>query len=125
MYYWHGVEANGPAIESPRALSIKEILNHPDAVTRLVMIERYGIDDFFALAKEIDTQGASELYRFDFNDDESIFVVSATDFMRKQPDGRKKVYWLRVPSSGQPTTVKEAIEMAQREYDLTIQTSYH
>jgi hypothetical protein len=101
------------------------ILNHPDAVTRLVMIERYGIDDFFALAKEIDTQGARELYRFDFNDDESIFVVSATDYMRKQPDGRKKVYWLRVPSSGQPTTVKEAIEMAQREYDLTIQTSYH
>jgi hypothetical protein len=102
-YYWHGVQVPSYVVDTPRKISVPDILSEPNAELRRIKLERYGLSRFL-----VDSH-AVEIHR----DEYGILYVKAHDGKARvprepivmvkvvnatpEPDGSFKEYVLRVP----------------------------
>lgn len=114
LYYVHGVRVDRRVIEEPETLTAKEVLTHPNAEVRRVMIELLGLERLLERARtesglgvrviheDLDQLGQPRrLLRLPLRGDEDLAMVEVVN-STEEPDlvGGKahwKTYVLRVP----------------------------
>jgi hypothetical protein len=139
LYFWHGVRVPAFVIATPDRITIAHIDQEPNAEVRRVMIERYRHgEDIHAAAAFIRHAGG---VRLDHDErygtlwrrnipgnehtpgDEPIVMIEVVNRTR-EPDGRFKRYWLRVPPTMR--TAREAVawtfNMRAEQYGPEIET---
>jgi hypothetical protein len=113
-------------------MPVSEILNHPNAEMRRILIEIRGWERFLeeANAKVLDHDNKREafLYRVDLPtsadvEDEPVIVIRVTD-STPMPDGSRRNYFIRVPPDTK--TCIEALSwtfnMSKKQYILEVET---
>ena len=121
-FYWHGVHVPDYVIERPSEILVETIDAVKNTEVRRVMIERYrfGEEIHGAGAFMRDAGGKSldhdeqygTLWRREIKGDEPIVILEVINSTR-EPDGRFKHYWLRVPA-----TIKTAHEASAWTFDI-------
>jgi hypothetical protein len=116
IYAVHGVRVPRYVIEHPRQIDIARIDAETNAEVRRVMIDRYRHgEEVSGSAAFIRDAGGERLdhderfgtlWRRNVPDDEPIVMMEVVNSTR-EPDGRRKRYWLRVPPN--MTTAHEAV----------------
>jgi hypothetical protein len=116
IYAVHGIRVPQYVIERPRQISIERIDGEQNAEVRRVMIERYRHGEKLSGAAAFIRDAGGErldhderygtLWRRSIPDDEPIVMIEVVNSTR-EPDGRFKRYWLRVPPD--MTTAREAV----------------
>jgi len=124
-WFWGGVEVPRHVIEEPSLITTQEILTERNAEVRRVLIERYTpgrfLDDVKAAPIHQDEFGT--LYRVSMLDGEPLVMVKLLN-STPEPDGSRKVYFLRVPPD--ITTARAAVAwtfgLRAEEYQPRIET---
>jgi hypothetical protein len=116
LYFWHGVMVPAFVVLNPGLITIADIDQQTNAEVRRVMIERYRHgEEIHGGAAFIRDAGGERLdhdecygtlWRRNLQDDEPIVMIEVVNRTR-EPDGRFKHYWLRVPPTMQ--TAREAV----------------
>jgi hypothetical protein len=108
IYAAHGVRVPERVIMSPETLTVSGISHEPNVEVRRVMIERFGAERYLresgARVAHKDEYGI--LYRQEFRDDEPLQMVAVQN-STPEPDGSRRMYYLRVPP--QITTARAAV----------------
>jgi hypothetical protein len=93
----HGAEVPAYVVEHPEAITVARIEAEQNAEVRRIMVERYGesryLEDCGAALVHEDEFG--RLYRRELAGDEPLVMVRVEN-STTEPDGSRKVYWLRV-----------------------------
>ena len=92
----------------PDSVNVNSIDNIRNVEVRRLLIERYGPDNYLmeSGAELIHEDEFGELFRKDYDDDESLVMVRVTN-STMEPDGTHKKYFLRVPPT--ITTARDAV----------------
>jgi hypothetical protein len=116
LYFWQGVMVPPFVILKPDSIRIRHIDRETNAEVRRVMIERYrhGEEIHGAATFIRDGRGVrldhheryGTLWRRNIRNDEPIVMIEVVNRTR-EPDGRFKRYWLRVPPTMR--TAREAL----------------
>lgn len=112
---------------SPQVLTVDEIDNELNIEVRRVLIERFGEESYFLAGNlqlvDDDPDFGVLLFRPGPEDDELFLMVKVTN-STPEPDGTRKIYYLRVPPDTQ--TAQEAVawtfSIQIREYRPDIET---
>jgi len=97
-YWWHGFQVPEQVIVKPETLTVSQIEAELNAEVRRVMVERYGHARFIqdAGAWLVDEHPQfGRLWRADAPDDEPLVMLEVKN-ATLEPDGTRKMYWLRV-----------------------------
>jgi hypothetical protein len=133
LYFWQGMRVPAFVIRNPHLITIAHIDRETNVEVRRVMIERYrhGEDIHGAAAFIRDAGGErldhderyGTLWRRNIPNDEPIVMIEVVNRTR-EPDGRFKHYWLRVPPTMR--TAREAVawtfNMPAQQYVPEIET---
>ena len=133
LYFWHGVMVPAFVILKPDLITIARIDQETNAEVRRVMIERYRhgeeIHGVAAFTRDADGERLDHdecygtLWRRDIPNDEAIVMIEVVNRTR-EPDGRFKHYWLRVPPTMR--TARQAVawtfNMPAEQYAPEIET---
>ena len=121
----HGTRVPRQVIEAPETLAAAQVRDEPNAEVRRAMLERFGTERYLREigARAIDRSDYGTLYRAELADDEPLVVVEVEN-STPEPDGTRKMYFLRVPPAIE--TAREAVAwtfgVSAKEYDLQAQT---
>jgi hypothetical protein len=108
LYAAHGVRVREQIIMRPDTITVAEVDAETNAEARRVMIDRMTPERFLreSGAQPIHADETGELYRRELVGDEPLQLVRVVN-ATPEPDGSKKIYWLRVPPD--VTTAREAV----------------
>ena len=108
LYRWHGVTVPEDVVTNPSSITVARIDAENNAEVRRVMLERYGESRYLedSGAKQIQRDKCGALYRKEIPGDEPLVMVRVIN-ATPEPDGHKKIYWLRVPPTME--TAREAV----------------
>lgn len=108
VHAWRGERLPPEWIEAPEKLDVRQIAAIPNVEVRRMLIERVGYERFLsgAGARLVDAGDVGELYRYTFEDDVPLCVVSVEN-STPEPDGSRRRYMLRVPP--EVRTAREAV----------------
>lgn len=99
LYYFNGVLVPNKYLRNPEALTIEEILKHPNTEVRRVGMEIYGFDRLIeeerATIIDEDDKG-QQLLSIDIKDSNPMTMVRVLDGT-PLPNGEREVYFLQVP----------------------------
>ena len=97
VWSWHGVRVPQHVIEDPASITAAEVLAEENAEVRRVMVERMTPERFLAEsdAKPVQQDDYGKLWRVDMPDDEPLVMVELLN-STVEPDGNRKIYFLRV-----------------------------
>lgn len=124
-FCWHGVSVPPHVILRPELLDVRAIQAETNIEVRRVMIERYGQERFLvdSGAQLVHRDQYGELYFKRLPNDEPMVMVKVVN-QTPEPDGTRKVYFLRVPPT--VTTAREAVawtfDQPAGEYNPTEET---
>lgn len=98
VYVWHGITVPKHVIVEPELITLKSIKRQRNAEIRRILLDRYGFERFItdSGAIPIHADRFGTLYHVDFNNDETLAVVSVLN-NTPEPGGERKRYLLRVP----------------------------
>ena len=101
VYAWHGIQIEDRLIEQPETITVDEIENEENQELRRIKLEIFGEARFLeeSGAEILDEDLYGTLYRKvlpNARDEEPIVMVRVVN-STPEPDGTKKIYWLRVP----------------------------
>ena len=117
VYAWHGVRVPERVIMHPDTLTGQDIIEERNVEVRRVMMERMG-DRLFKGKGASQSDEYGKLYRWNFEDDESLVMVQVNDA------STERQYFLRVPPHIQ--TAHEAVawtfDVDVNEYTPAMQT---
>ena len=103
LYAVHGVRVPAWVVEQPKKITCAKIDDESNVEIRRVMIDRYGTSKYLldSGAQEIARDEFGVVYRKDIPDDEPIIMVRVIN-STPEPDGTKKIYFLRVDPQLRP-----------------------
>lgn len=111
VYAWHGVLVNEKAILRPHELTVEEIDSETNAEVRRVLIERLGEEKYFQSGETIvideDPEVGTLLMKRNHNRQEEPILMVRVENSTVEPDGSRKIYYLRVPPGME--TAREAV----------------
>ena len=108
IYAVHGVRVPGAIIDDPRTITVQSIEAQQNAEIRRVMLGLFGEVRYLQVSGANRVQGdeCGDLYRKEVPSDEPLVMVRLVN-STPEPDGERKIYWLRVPPDVQ--TAREAV----------------
>ena len=123
LYAWHGVRIPANVIEAPDSVSLSDVLQERNAEVRRAMMEALGEERLFNGIQPVQTDSYGELYRLSIDGDENYVAVRVLN-STLEPDGSRKVYWLRVPPHMQSAhqAVAWTFGMSEAEYHPLVET---
>jgi hypothetical protein len=94
----HGVQVPEPVAVRPESLTVAAVDGEANVEIRRVMIERMGADRFLRESgtEPVHEDETGQLFRREVADDEPLVYVRVVN-STVEPDGSRKVYFLRVP----------------------------
>ncbi|MEY9872821.1 hypothetical protein ABH931_002298 [Streptacidiphilus sp. MAP12-33] len=101
LHAWRGTAVPRSLFERLGALTVEDVRAAPNAEQRRVLLEHFGPGRYLAASEEaqlVHQDGTGVLWRLELPDDEPLVVVEVTDPV-PEPDGTRRVRWLRVPPS--------------------------
>jgi hypothetical protein len=122
-YRWHGLPMPPEFFVNP--ITTQLILSESNIEVRRALVEMYGFEAFVrdVGCKKIDNSEFGTLYRYDFERDEALCLVSVKN-STPEPDGSYREYFLRVPPN--MVTARQAVAwtfgMTATEYNPTRET---
>jgi len=98
VHAWHGTRVAASLIARLADVRVEHIRDEPNAELRRMLLEHYGFDRYL---REVDAarlhqDAAGTLWRAEVPGDEPLVMVEVVNATR-EPDGTRRVYWLRVP----------------------------
>lgn len=125
-YYWRGVHVDQKLWNEMPNMKARDIISMTNLELRRVVIERVGFDKLKKEARPIDTQkvegGKNILYVLEMKDDENAVFAELVN-STPEPDGSRKIYYLRVPPDTK--TVREAVAWSfslEEEFSFLVET---
>lgn len=99
-WFWNGVEVPRHVVEEPQRLTVRQVREERNVEVRRVMLERYGAERLLRdlEARPVHADDFGTLYRVDVPGDEPLALVRVVN-ATPEPDGSRKLYFLRVPPS--------------------------
>jgi hypothetical protein len=101
LYAWRGMPVPAALFERLGTVTAEEIREQPNAELRRMMLEFYGYERYLTEpgAEPVHRDDSGALWRIELERDEPVVMVEVVN-ATPEPDGTRRVYWLRVP----PTT---------------------
>ncbi|RAG86574.1 hypothetical protein DN069_05820 [Streptacidiphilus pinicola] len=98
LHAWRGMPVPGSLFARLADLTVEEIRAEPNAAVRRVMLEHFGHDRYLAESggRAVHRDETGVLWRIELPGDEPLVMVEVTD-STPEPDGSRRVHWLRVP----------------------------
>lgn len=129
IYAWHGIPVDKKIILEPDSLTVEEIDAIQNVEVRRVVLERFGLENYFLAGKttilDDDPEFGTLLVRETSSpfEDQPIFMLRVFN-SPDEPDGTRKVYLLRVPPFA--TTARQAVAwtfgLSAEEYNPDLET---
>lgn len=127
-YYWHGVYVPPDRtyiILHPETITCADIDRESNAELRRIMIEHYGQDRYLldSGGRMISEEGLYQLYRKDLPGREPLVMVRVVN-ATPEPDGTRRIYWLRVPPHMRDAKAAVAwtFGLTPEQYKLVVET---
>jgi hypothetical protein len=95
---WHGTPVPASFIARLAGVRVEHIRDEPNAELRRMLLEHYGFDRYLREvgAARLHQDTAGTLWRAEVPGDEPLVMVEVIN-ATPEPDGTRRVYWLRVP----------------------------
>jgi len=110
----HGVVVTQQIVEAPHTLTPLQISQEPNAEIRAIMLQRYGIERYFAGMEAVQQDDFGKLYKTTFADNLELAIVRVVNGT-PEADGSFKEYAIPVPAD-----CSSAHEAVARTYGLTV-----
>jgi hypothetical protein len=98
VHAWHGTPVAASLIARLADVCVEDIRDEPNTELRRILLEHYGFDRYLREvgAVRLHQDAAGTLWRADVPGDEPLVMVEVVN-ATPEPDGTRRVYWLRVP----------------------------
>jgi hypothetical protein len=98
VHAWHGTLVAASLIARLADVRVEHIRDEPNTELRRILLEHYGFDRYLREvgAARLHQDAAGTLWRAEVPGDEPLVMVEVVN-ATPEPDGTRRVYWLRVP----------------------------
>ncbi len=98
VHAWHGMPVPAGLVDRLAEVRLDDVRAEPNVELRRVLLERYGLDRYLREvgATRLHQDAAGTLWQAPLRDDEPLVMVEVVN-ATPEPDGTRRVYWLRVP----------------------------